>query len=1019
LSGFDINPDFVNVEDTAGFTSCAMNIQETGVGVEEILDAACVFVSPSGTKKASCLSHSPWQGDRENGDWTCSVPFAKNSEDGDWVIDRIDIRDTAFNTARFSAADLAGNEDPPGTPAPFPTFVGITSVGEDTTPPSISGFTANPPSQDVTIAPGSVLCAVTCTDDTAVGDTSCVWEAPTDGTRISCTAHAQVDDEWTCDVPIAQGSEVGTWDLTRIECRDGVRNTTILSNAQVAALPGTTTFDIVAAGGTGGFGGFGGTGGVGGTGGTGGDACGSKTPDLSATAGWSNSAQQTAATQTLTFTGYVRSTSAAATSMVTIGNDTMSAYGDAAMAVRFDLDGFIDVRDGGGYACDNCTVPWVIFTWYKVTIVANVTNSTYTVSVGECDGPQVTVITDAAFRSGAPTAGGMDYYGLNHVSDTVGIEGVTWNIGACVPKTCAEQSFNCDTASDTCGGTATPDPCGTCGGLDVCQNNVCCTPSTTVCTDPDPDYECGDYSDGCGGTVNCDTGGQTCSQRVAGEVCDGAGQCVAPGEYPTKATTGVADAYWCPRWSTLKSSQAGGFTVAANTVEEYREVTDGKITMGGNNAFLRCSKVTNDGNKLDVDSSANYGTVIENVRMESAALGSSLSSHLNTGYAGMTWRRVGAWPTSKDVWIGMRGGFIIDSYLDTKDQLWTGGGDPHSDVLQPSGGCGPHWIVHNHLVGEGAREYNDTCGNTPAGFCSNSVNFQKGGWGTVPCRNIQSLVVANNLLDGGLIPSRWNNNCSSGSSPYPCPKRIMNSGYWDNEWVESWRTSGGPCSHEWDNSPEYSVVANPDRTHSGNEVCVEADGNFIEVGASMSQTSFEASCDFGPTNEPLARGGCTQLLPIPIVSIPDASLSAVSCTQGQAACDNIDITVTGPVTTNEGARGQATSPTDPVGDLWWEASPGGSFRWRYSCGGSPSNTEAAPCTTQAGRCNVYQVGDEGADLWYDYPDCNGATSCTMTDVCDFSDEGSTGTHTVKVYVEAGPGAAFRPSSHREITFTIN
>ena len=43
----------------------------------------------------------------------------------------------------------------------------------------------------------------------------------------------------------------------------------------------------------------------------------------------------------------------------------------------------------------------------------------------------------------------------------------------------------------------------------------------------------------------------------------------------------------------------------------------------------------------------------------------------------------------------------------------------------------------------------------------------------------------------------------------------------------------------------------------------------------------------------------------------------------------------------------------------------------------------------------------------------------MTDGCDFSDEGSTGTHTVKVYVEAGPGAAFRPSSHREITFTIN
>ena len=165
---------------------------------------------------------------------------------------------------------------------------------------------------------------------------------------------------------------------------------------------------------------------------------------------------------------------------------------------------------------------------------------------------------------------------------------------------------------------------------------------------------------------------------------------------------------------------------------------------------------------------------------------------------------------------------------------------------------------------------------------------------------------------------------------------------------------------------------------------------------------------------------CVGLEPVPIVTIPDASLSATSCTQGQTACDNIDITVTGPVTTNEGSRAQTTDPNDPDGSkIWHASSPGGSFRWRYSCGGSPANTEAAPCTTQADRCNVYQVGDEGADLWYKYPDCNGASSCTMTDVCDFSDENSPGTHTVKVYVEAGPGAAFRPSSHREITFTVN
>jgi hypothetical protein len=79
-------------------------------------------------------------------------------------------------------------------------------------------------------------------------------------------------------------------------------------------------------------------------------------------------------------------------------------------------------------------------------------------------------------------------------------------------------------------------------------------------------------------------------------------------------------------------------------------------------------------------------------------------------------------------------------------------------------------------------------------------------------------------------------------------------------------------------------------------------------------------------------------------------------------------------------------------------------------------TEArTPCTR--GHClGGYQ--DDKADLWYDYPPCNGQSSCTFADVCDFSAEGA-GTYTVKVYSESGPGTGVRVSGHKEVAFTVN
>ncbi len=458
---------------------------------------------------------------------------------------------------------------------------------------------------------------------------------------------------------------------------------------------------------------------------------------------------------------------------------------------------------------------------------------------------------------------------------------------------------------------------------------------------------------------------------------------IPEGEFPTKETTGITD-YWCPRWDSLKTTTSSGVEFATDgQVVEYREFTDGFAEFRANNGVLRCSKVIRqDGVKVWFGGGYRYGALVEDVRVSAGPIdpGSGESLVTSGEVDAFTLSRGAFWPTVKDV-MQNGTGFIIDSYLDTLDNR-AGGEDPHLDVIQVSGGCGPQWYVHNTLVGCGEA----SCAHvTPGGrqLYANAVLFVKGRWSNSPCNNVPSMVIANNFISGGLMPSRWSD--SSG--------RIINTAYWDNVWDDgTWYYD--PCYHKWDGP--YSMVTDPNPDPNGNEICVESDNNFTDTGVDLAN---DADCKFDQT---FPKGSCVDIEPIPVTVISDFTLATTSCTRAQASCN--DVTLSANASTNEGPR-----------NLDFSSAPGGSFRWRYSCGGSPGNTSANPCAS-SGRCSGYE--DNGADLWYHYPGCDGLSSCTMTDVCDFQDEPA-GEYVVKIYAEAGPGAAYRPSGHDEAVFTVN
>ena len=424
------------------------------------------------------------------------------------------------------------------------------------------------------------------------------------------------------------------------------------------------------------------------------------------------------------------------------------------------------------------------------------------------------------------------------------------------------------------------------------------------------------------------------------------------GTGPTARTTGITD-YWCPRFDSLKSTSSGTLTVGTNQVVTYREHT-GSVDLQGADYTLNCVRVLNSSGSNDggiVECRSSYGCtggLAENLRIDMTNPGAEYGSAFSSVTDQATWRRVHA-ELGCD---GIKGDgglfqevFLEDVHPRTASSGWPLGkgnvapycsSDGHSDGQQSLGSEGPIWFYNSRIEGLMQNQTSAMIyGNGPFDDMTFDHNWFQGGnytiyftepWG--------SLSFTNNVI----LEDSWNQNISGSEGGAFYGASDFSFGCF-----------------EYQNNNYYTGLAQG--------------GPFVPGGP--------IAPIWGGTS---ADGSCRDLSPMPFLNITSPALSATSCTEGQAACYNIDISAS--LKTNYG---------------------GGSKRWRFSCGGSPDNTAGAH--------------PQGADLWYNYPDCNGQSSCTMTDVCDMQSEAA-GTYTMKVYADAGPGAGIRPSGHAELTFTV-
>jgi hypothetical protein len=264
------------------------------------------------------------------------------------------------------------------------------------------------------------------------------------------------------------------------------------------------------------------------------DACAGYTADYSASSGWGTTVDTAnAAAEDLTFDFYAKPSGANPHALFAVSESTpLDSFENAAILIRFNDNnpGTIDVRNGPGYcsapgetACAT-DVEYVVGEWYHFVVNASISQQSYTVDVETCDDGLVTVMTDAAFRTGgaATPPETLQYHNAwSANADAIQINLATegaWTPGVCTPGTCGGVPATCGAPPDGCGGSLS---CGTCSEPNpVCDNAYnCCDPEplATTCGAA----VCGSAINNCDETVDCGScsGTDVCTQ----------GQCVAGG----------------------------------------------------------------------------------------------------------------------------------------------------------------------------------------------------------------------------------------------------------------------------------------------------------------------------------------------------------------------------------------------------------------------------------------------------------------------------------------------------------
>ncbi|HWD39619.1 MAG TPA: Ig-like domain repeat protein [Fimbriimonas sp.] len=224
------------VDTSAGKQTVFVNVlladNESGFKSGEI-----VFESPGHKQDIESTGFRLLSGSETEGIYRFEVPFPSDSEEGDWEILKVRLRDHDGNEGITPGAEIEGAH-----------AVDVINKGEepheDKQPPELKDLSIEPTEIDTSTSAQTVFVDLAVNDESGLAASDVVFFSPLEKDVIGflkLISGSETEGVYRAEVPFPQGAEVGDWNIYKINLRDKAGNENYIPGKEVegAGFPHT------------------------------------------------------------------------------------------------------------------------------------------------------------------------------------------------------------------------------------------------------------------------------------------------------------------------------------------------------------------------------------------------------------------------------------------------------------------------------------------------------------------------------------------------------------------------------------------------------------------------------------------------------------------------------------------------------------------------------------------------------------------------------------------------------------
>jgi hypothetical protein len=229
LTGFSLPVDSVDVTSKADSAVVVFTADDDGSPIGRTFAR---LRSPGGGTITSTSGCTRTSGTETAGTWECVILFPQGAEPGTWKVEQVALEDFTSHNRFYTTEQLRAGG--------WPYTVQVVGPAADTRGPSLTGFSIDPDSVDVSAGDDTVRVTISATDASDITRVFARFRSAS-GELILATSGCALQSgtaragTWSCDVRVPRYVEAGMWTVEQVVLEDQLGHATFISTAQLAS----------------------------------------------------------------------------------------------------------------------------------------------------------------------------------------------------------------------------------------------------------------------------------------------------------------------------------------------------------------------------------------------------------------------------------------------------------------------------------------------------------------------------------------------------------------------------------------------------------------------------------------------------------------------------------------------------------------------------------------------------------------------------------------------------------------